>query len=424
MPLPRQDTSQSELGYSPLQKGKFRLVELKSGIGSAQIVCELRTWTESIKYEAVSYLRVQSDEVVPIPITMLTPEKRQLPKTVMPNLHAALMHLRLPDQPRFLWINALCIDHSNLKERGDHVHVLHKIFNRATNVCLWLGEADGSTDGRTRKALQFAKLLLAPQFFDDAAKDVGAVQNWKALLGLISHPLFERRWVVQEVAVAGQATLHYGHDTMNWHDFADVVTMFEHAETRNHAISNLFKKSPTFDYHPDVIGDVQALGASRFINLTSNIFKKSKTQSNTDEVAKSLLSLEDLVYQLASFRGWDPRDVVYACVSVSQESQDTGFGPSEQPAGFLRAADKFLHLRQRKVYYIIHTRVFSSNTIKVGLRITLFTLLRSSIDSYHKPKISTHRHQHWTEHCARNVTSWHERCGTSGLIVHSSDQNS
>ncbi|TID14341.1 HET-domain-containing protein [Venturia nashicola] len=347
--LQRQGTSQLqiELGYKPLGKGQFRLVELKAGAGNADIVCELRVWNESIEYEAVSYIRNQSAEGVSI---MMRAEKRQLPKPVMPNLHAALKHLRLQDRSRYLWINALCIDHGNVKERSDHVHLLHEIFNRATNVCLWLGELDGLTSGTTSQALHFAKQILAPQFFDDAAKDIRLVPQWKALLDLITHPLFERRWVVQEVAVAGQATLHYGHTTMNWDDFADVVTMFEHAENRNSAISNLFKKTPGFEYHPDIIGDVQALGASRFINLTSNIFK-SKTQSKTGDVAKSLLSLEDLVFQLASFKGWDPRDVIFACVSVSKESQDTGFAPSEQPPKFLRAADKFLSLRRRKAVH-------------------------------------------------------------------------
>lgn len=365
--MQRQETSQFDLGYGPLKKGEYRLLELKASPSeNAEIVCELHIFNESTKYEAVSYLR-SFDEGVPI--AMLTSGKRRSSKTVMPNLHAALKHLRLADRSRFLWVNALCIDHSNVNERSGHVHVLHKIFHRASKVCLWLGETDGSISGDTSTALSFADELLAPKFFEAAAHDVKAVRNWKALLDLISHPLFERRWVAQEVAVAGQATLHYGRSTMNWSDFADVVTMFEHVEKRNHAISNLFKVSTVFEYHPDIIGDVQALSASRFINLTSNIFK-SKTESdasNKSEIAKSLLSLEDLVFQLASFKGWDPRDVIYACVSVSQESQDTGFPTWERPPKphptlakaakllpkrpptFVKAANKFLRLRQRKV---------------------------------------------------------------------------
>jgi hypothetical protein len=340
------DTSQRDYGYTSLNSGGFRLLELHRGSVGDEIVCELHQWDGRTQYEAVSYLRSFDPG---LPITMLTTRKKRLPKDIMPNLHAALKHLRLRDRSRFLWINALCIDHSNTFERNVQVHVVRKIFSQASKVCLWLGETNGSTDGDTSMAFEFALQLLAPKFFDEASKNVGAVAKWKALLDLISHPLFERRWVAQEVAVAGQASIHYGRYSMEWSDFADVVTMFEHAEIQDHAISRLFKRSPDFNHLPDIIGDVQALGASRFINLTSNIFKKSTSRLLTGDVEKSLLSLEDLVYQLASFKGWDPHDVIYACVSLSQEAHGTGFAVSEQRDFVLRAANKWLGKIHRRV---------------------------------------------------------------------------
>lgn len=319
------------------------MLELKGGSGGDALVCELQKWDGITKYEAVSYLRSTK------PGLDLTLGRKRLSKTVMPNLHAALKHLRLPDCSRFLWVNAICIDHGNTDERSHHVHLMHRIFNQASQVCLWLGDVNGSTDGDTRMAFKFADQLLAPNFFDVAANNVKDSRQWKALLDLIMHPLFERRWVAQEVAVAGQATLHYGHDMMNWTDFADVVTMFEHAEKQNQAISRLFRRSAEFNQYPDLIGDVQALGASRFINLTSNIFKPSRYVSDAGDSAKSLLSLEDLVFQLASFKGADPHDVVYACVPLSQESHGTGSALSERPRVIRKAADKFLGLLRRKI---------------------------------------------------------------------------
>jgi hypothetical protein len=343
------EESQRDYGYGSLNSGDFRLLELHRGVVSDEIVCELHQWDRKTKYEAVSYLRSFDPG---LPITMLTSRKKRLPKTVMPNLHSALKHLRLKDQSRFLWINALCIDHSNVQERNVSVHVVHKIFNQASKVCLWLGETDGSTDGDISMAFEFAVQLKTPKFFDEAAKDIEAVKKWRAFLKVISHPLFERRWVVQEVAVSGQATIHYGRHVMNWSDFADVVTMFEHAENRNHAISHLLKRAPDFNHHSDLIGDVQTLGASRFINLTSNIFKRSETESNTGEVTESLLSLEELVYQLASFKGWDPHDVIYACVSLSQEFHGIDLTTtSEQPQCVRKAAKKFLRLIKRDIHF-------------------------------------------------------------------------
>jgi hypothetical protein len=336
-------------GYSELMEGEFRALELHGGKVEDDIVCELHTWelgeANGQAYEAVSYLRSFKEKR---PITILTAGGKRLRKEVMPNLHSALKYLRYPDRSRFLWINALCIDHSKTLERNVQVPLVQKIFSQASKVCLWLGEEDGSTESDTRKAFDFVRKLVDPKVFDESAQDVDTVPQWKALLDLMSHPLFERRWVVQEVSVAGQATMHYGSAVMRWSDFADVVTLFEHAETQNHAISRLFKKAPGLNHHPDVIGDVQALGATRFINLTCNIFKMSKASAGG--VPESLLSLEDLVFQLASFQGWDPHDVIYACVSLSQESHGIGFAVEEPSAGVRKAADIFLSTFRRRVH--------------------------------------------------------------------------
>jgi hypothetical protein len=382
----QKEPSQRDYGYTPLNSGEFRLLELHRGFDVDEIVCELHKWDGQRQYEAVSYLRSFADG---LPIMMLTSRKKQLSKSIMPNLHAALKHLRQQDRSRFLWINALCIDHSNVQERNDHVHVVHKIFNQASKVCLWLGETDGSIDGNISMAFQFADQLLAPKFFDEAAKDIEAARKWKALLDLISHPLFERRWVVQEVAVSGQATIHYGSHVMNWSNFADVVTMFEHAENQNHAISQLFKRSLDFNNHPDIIGDVQALGASRFINLTSNIFNKSKTKSSTGDVAESLLSLEDLVFQLASFKGWDPHDVIYACVSLSQESRGTVFAVSEPSYYVRKAADIFLGFLRRKVRCIEKPAALRSGQLQSVQEAALSLLRNESSDLNSKREIDS-----------------------------------
>jgi hypothetical protein len=371
---PHGDTSQRDYGYTSLENDEFRVLELKRGSVNDEIVCELHLWHGHTQYEAVSYLR---SFVEGMPITMLTDRGKRRPKKIMPNLYAALKHLRLLDRSRFLWINALCIDHSNTPERNVQVHAVHKIFSQASNVCLWLGETDGSTDGKISMAFEFAVQLLEPKFFDDASNDIGAVGKWRALLDLISHPLFERRWVAQEVAVAGEATIHYGQNVMNWSDFADVVTMFEHTEHRYRTISRLFRRSPDFNRHSDVIGDVQALGASRFVNLTSSIFKKCNSGSNMGDDTKSLLSLEELVFQLASFKGWDPHDVIYACVSLSQESRGTGtMTVPELSCCTRKAINRFLALIRRKVNWTEKSGALSSGKLH-SAEGTVFALLQS-----------------------------------------------
>ncbi|OAG06602.1 heterokaryon incompatibility, partial [Paraphaeosphaeria sporulosa] len=55
------------------------------------------------------------------------------------NLDVALRHLRYETEPRRLWIDALCIDQTNLNERSSQVSIMDKVYSIATRTVAWLG---------------------------------------------------------------------------------------------------------------------------------------------------------------------------------------------------------------------------------------------------------------------------------------------
>jgi hypothetical protein len=58
------------------------------------------------------------------------------------NLHALLLAFRgTPEssQTHTLWIDAICIDQSNIPERNSQVRLMRHIYLSATEVCVWLG---------------------------------------------------------------------------------------------------------------------------------------------------------------------------------------------------------------------------------------------------------------------------------------------
>lgn len=57
------------------------------------------------------------------------------------NLYNALQRLRHDDLPRSLWIDALCINQTGLKEKGHQVAHTGQIYARADRVVVWLGDA-------------------------------------------------------------------------------------------------------------------------------------------------------------------------------------------------------------------------------------------------------------------------------------------
>ncbi|KAF2683254.1 heterokaryon incompatibility, partial [Lentithecium fluviatile CBS 122367] len=63
--------------------------------------------------------------------------KRAVPLT--PNFEEALLHLRLPDRPRNVWADAVCINQKDLKERGRQVRLMGEVYRKALQVLVWLG---------------------------------------------------------------------------------------------------------------------------------------------------------------------------------------------------------------------------------------------------------------------------------------------
>jgi hypothetical protein len=53
-----------------------------------------------------------------------------------------LQQLRDEKRPVMLWIDALCIDQTNLEERSEQVKMMARIYSQASQVVVWLGESD------------------------------------------------------------------------------------------------------------------------------------------------------------------------------------------------------------------------------------------------------------------------------------------
>ena len=139
--------------YQPLAESKFRLLTLLSGKIGSLVRCRLQTrlliYEASLpgsSYEALSYTwadpHVNEGDPNHQPAIILN----GFEFLVSHNLYAALQHLRFEDRSRLLWVDALCIDQSNLTERSFQVSLMGLIFSRAIRTLGWLGDADACTD--------------------------------------------------------------------------------------------------------------------------------------------------------------------------------------------------------------------------------------------------------------------------------------
>ena len=239
-------------------------------------------------------------------------EGEQFSFPISPNLEAALRALRKETSERPLWIDAICINQENMKERNSQVPHMDLIYGEAENVCIWLGNSDDNS----QVALKFIRdEVLRIWEFDKLCENLKKSKQWHALVMLMKRPWFSRRWVVQEVALGSRGTIHCGTDTLDWQQFADAVSLFVEVESATHRLSEVMKRDQTFDHIPDFFGHVPQLGAALLVDATSNLFRSSKNGER-----KPLSNLEYLVSRLSVFEATQPRDTIYALLSIAKDT--------------------------------------------------------------------------------------------------------
>ena len=182
-------------------------------------------------YEALSYVWGPSDD----PISLSVREDDGL-KTlhVRRNLFSALIHLRDPEQPNALWIDALCINQEDLAERSAQVLRIPDIYSFASRVIVWLGPAEKTTN-LALSSMEYIGMQvettadhcvvrspdhIEPNWFSPKVNISYEPVKWTAIENLLDRSWFERFWVRQEVQLANeQSVIRCGSDEILWYHF-------------------------------------------------------------------------------------------------------------------------------------------------------------------------------------------------------------
>ena len=242
-------------------------------------------------------------------------------KRVSETLGLALKYLRY-EKERILWIDAVCINQDDKQERSYQVSMMSLVYTGARRVCVWLGD----DDEYSTIAIKFIRDEIAKlKNFDTLCTDKQHASKWRALLILMQRAWFSRRWVVQEIALAGEAVVHCGPDKIFWRELAIAVELFVEIEMATHRLSELMKKDDKFALIPNCFEHISELGASLLVNATARIFREHQA-GEEDKTSKqvssrrSLLSLEYLVNSLSIFGCGRPHDSVYALIAIARDA--------------------------------------------------------------------------------------------------------
>lgn len=176
-------------------------------------------------YEPVSYTWGQNVDFTCI---LFCGHSRQLMR-ITPNVDEILRYLRRIAQIRYLWIDAISINQSDLNEKATQVRLMSDIFAQGSITHVYL-RSDASLSHAFESIEQFGKLdksesrySQSKEFLDFFAATVASPSDTAALNQLLQHTWFTRRWVFQEVANSLQVSIRSKDATLSWSTFSTVL---------------------------------------------------------------------------------------------------------------------------------------------------------------------------------------------------------
>lgn len=208
------------------------------------------------------------------------------------SLFDALSHLQPTSHPLRIWIDQICINQQDFKEKEEQVSLMDHIYRNSEETLVWLGPAADGSDNlldffatvgafaethnmlvywtKARRAEFLAILSRADpndamtKKYHDFCKRTAQFFNrniFDALIALYKRPWFSRTWVVQEFSLPTRVTLLCGHKTIAAETLMMALQIFEstifplvfsttladqYIMTRWHAIMELNALSPFF----------------------------------------------------------------------------------------------------------------------------------------------------------------------------------
>ncbi|KAJ1324125.1 HET domain-containing protein [Microdochium nivale] len=343
-----QPTFRNKPLYEKLPSSGRRLVTIAPGKWAEQVRCLLDTYTprgKRMKYQALSYVWGHSMSKTPILLNC-----QDVHVTV--NLELALRLLRHVEKEVVFWIDALCINQSDMAERNDQVGQMREIFEQAENVVAFLGHpwmhfpehrqkvlgmlSQGVSDldvphqrspvlgelEKTRASgaplprhlpmpahliLQFLRLLAHshPKSADVEAvlhDTKGTFQHYfEGVRVLTTSAWWTRAWILQEIIVPEEATILYGTSRITWSSFCSILKTI--------ASGTVVEQLP-----PEYNKPLRSLA-----KLTKSI--EGRREEWRSKSLSEKTGLYSLLRDLGGRRATDERDHIYALLGLIDAGQ-------------------------------------------------------------------------------------------------------
>ncbi|PMD15176.1 HET-domain-containing protein [Hyaloscypha hepaticicola] len=214
---------------------------------------------------------------------------------VTTNLFHALRDLRDDHEVRRLWIDAICIDQSNVNERNRQVSIMGFIYTLAQHTVIHLGDYNFDV------YLAFRELTGRPLKSWNGLEDPlqHRVTLRHAARDIISQPWFTRVWIFQELVMSRDPWIQYGEFRMKWDEFCEAIEFLKdrvNGTDGNHIETELHKNLRVLEDMQDIRQKFQAAKSASLI---------------------SPCALIDILQARRGFGASDPRDRIFAHLGIA-----------------------------------------------------------------------------------------------------------
>jgi hypothetical protein len=181
---------------------------------------------------------------------------------------------------RWLWIDALSIDQSDPWEKLEQIKIISEVFKSAEETFSWLGPAYGNSDRamRTLGTLSFKSPCWKK------SRSLWAPPTGPAVLELCERAYWQRLWVLQELRASTKPTLMCGTMRISFECLKSFL-LNDNSDERVQEKAKTLKQSP----------------GTKMVSLSLEFRSRS---------------LRSMLYATRHLRCTDPRDRVYAILSV------------------------------------------------------------------------------------------------------------
>ncbi|KAM5352739.1 hypothetical protein ACJ41O_005461 [Fusarium nematophilum] len=331
----------SEYPYEPLETGCFRVLELFS-VEEAKAVFSFVMdrspplygqlthvrFDKPPDYDALSYVWGNPKATDRI---LLRDGGEIKMLGVAASLAKALRTIRHDQNPRVMWIDAICINQKDLAERSSEVQHMHRIYSQAACVRAWIDINLDPMDAAVRRLpllspdhvtrFEKADTGMSPIVHVDPDEDsdddgIGdRAAAWQSLADLCEDKYWGRVWIQQEIYNARALVIHCGSSTaISGEDFAEFLRQLN-------ARSSTAPEKQAFSNPRAWAGFMTPIGA---MEANHSLFyskaNKAKAAWRRDEAVPKTVSKRDLFDALVFAKHWleatDPRDYFYGILSL------------------------------------------------------------------------------------------------------------